>query len=258
MSGLTFRPELAAAVVAGTKTVTRRLCRDNPRSPWWREACAFRPGREYAIQPGRGKPAIGRAVVVSVERQPLGRLTDAEARREGFEDRSHFEDAWGVINRRYDPTAEVWRLELRALPLDGGQGRPCRYCVARVAEIVGADSTIQATVDDCEPWHRDEPVLYDLARAMAKVFAGRPVRDEHVGWYLEDAEDVVDDFDPPPDRWRVRRLPSQANDSDSGIEARLRINDVTYVALAGGKDSRGSVLRLSDYRSWDKEATTSA
>jgi hypothetical protein len=32
-----FQRELAEKVMAGEKTVTRRLVSDNPRSPWWRE-----------------------------------------------------------------------------------------------------------------------------------------------------------------------------------------------------------------------------
>ena len=78
-----FRPELAAMVIAGEKTVTRRLCSENPRSPWWRERCALRPGQSFAVQPGRGKQSIGRARASSVQRELLGRLSDQEARREG-------------------------------------------------------------------------------------------------------------------------------------------------------------------------------
>lgn len=96
--------------------------------------------------------------------------------------------------------------------------------------------------------HRDDPRVYDLARAMAEVMQGRGPSDEQIAWFLGDADDVVDDFVPPPDRWRVRRLPASENDGCDGIEVRLRIHDVTYVALEGGKDSRGSVLRLSAFR----------
>ncbi|HZN72486.1 MAG TPA: ASCH domain-containing protein [Micromonosporaceae bacterium] len=112
---VSFRPELAAAVMTGAKTVTRRLCSANPRSPWWYERCAYQPGRSYAIQPGRGKPAVGRAVFVSVRREQLGELDDAEAQREGFPDWQTFEETWEQLNGRYDPTAEVWRVELLAI-----------------------------------------------------------------------------------------------------------------------------------------------
>lgn len=116
-----FRPHLAEKVMAGTKTVTRRLCSDNPRSPWWREACRLEPGRDYAIQPGRGKKAIGRKVVESTRRERLGHLDVAEAQREGFSTVADFEQAFAGINGSYDPDVEVWRVELRAVDQAGAQ-----------------------------------------------------------------------------------------------------------------------------------------
>jgi hypothetical protein len=111
---MNFRPELAEAVMAGRKTVTRRLVSDNPRSPWWREKCAYRVGQSIAVCPGRGKDAIGRAAVVSVERMALGRLSNAEAQAEGFGGRGGFVMAWTAINGTYDPHALVWRIGLEA------------------------------------------------------------------------------------------------------------------------------------------------
>jgi hypothetical protein len=112
---VTFQPHLAEMVMAGTKVVTRRICSDNPRSPWWRERCALKPGRDYAVQVGRGLPALGRARVVSVRRERLGELDDAEARREGFPSRGHFEATFRAINGGYDPDVDVWRVELEAV-----------------------------------------------------------------------------------------------------------------------------------------------
>lgn len=113
--GITFRPALAAAVMDGSKTVTRRLCSDNPRSPWWRERCALKPGRDYAIQPGRGRPAVGRAIVIDVRREHLGAVDETEARLEGFTDLAGFVGAFTKINGQFDPNAGVWRVELRAV-----------------------------------------------------------------------------------------------------------------------------------------------
>lgn len=110
-----FRPELAAKVMAGEKTVTRRLCSTNPRSPWYRERCTYLEGKEFAVQPGRGKPSVGRARVISAQRGRLGRLTDAEARAEGFEDEPHFAAAFALINGFYDNFLEVWRIEFEVL-----------------------------------------------------------------------------------------------------------------------------------------------
>jgi hypothetical protein len=110
-----FKPELAAKVMAGEKTVTRRLVSDNPRSPWYREWCLLQPGSTYAVCPGRGKHAIGRVRIVSVRRMALGVVGDAEARREGFEDWLRFRIAWTNINGSYDDVAQVWRVEFEAV-----------------------------------------------------------------------------------------------------------------------------------------------
>lgn len=121
-----FKPELAAAVMAGRKTVTRRLANDNPRSPWYEGRCALQPGKTVAICPGRGKPAIGRVHVVSVEQQTLGEVfgsfgsghpaADLEAQMEGFRDGISFQLAWLKINGGWDPDAVVWRIELARGP----------------------------------------------------------------------------------------------------------------------------------------------
>ena len=108
---MNFQPELAAKVMAGTKTVTRRICSSNPRSPWWKEKCSLQERRSYAVCPGRGKHAIGRVLVVSVERQRLGALTDYEAHLEGFSSAREFEVVWARINGGYDTTTWVWRVE---------------------------------------------------------------------------------------------------------------------------------------------------
>lgn len=137
--------------------------------------------------------------------------------------------------------------------------RPCRYCIANWTGMSnrvpgGSDlPPILPTPEDCETTHRDDPRVYALAEAMAKVMQNRKPSDEQIGWFLEDADDVVDDFEPAPEKWRVRKLPTSDNDYDQGIEVRLRINDITYVGLEGGKDSRGSVVKLSTFRSWDRE-----
>lgn len=112
-----FRADLADAVMRGEKTVTRRLCSDNPRSPWWREKCGYRVGQEFTINPGRGVPNIGSAVVKGLCRQRLGHPDDDEARREGFDSAAAFEEAFAGINGTYDPTVEVWRIEFAAVGL---------------------------------------------------------------------------------------------------------------------------------------------
>ncbi len=110
---MNFQPHLARLVIAGKKTVTRRIASSNPRSPWNAAGCKLTIGRDYAICPGRGKPAIGRARVLSVRLIPLGRLSPDEARREGFDSIAAFEAAFTQINGSYDPQVMVWRVQLQ-------------------------------------------------------------------------------------------------------------------------------------------------
>jgi hypothetical protein len=112
-----FRPELAEKVMAGEKTVTRRLVSDNPRSPWWVEGCGVKVGKSYAVCSGRGRHAIGRVVVTDVRQEFLGAVNDPEARREGFDTRHSFVRAWRAINGDFRELARVWRIEFkRELP----------------------------------------------------------------------------------------------------------------------------------------------
>lgn len=113
---MNFKPLLAAKVMAGDKTVTRRLVSDNRRSPWWRECCSLKLEQTYAVCPGRGKNAIGRVRILEVRLEPLGRLNVLEARKEGFRDSNHFEGIWFAINGSYDPEALVWRVEFERVP----------------------------------------------------------------------------------------------------------------------------------------------
>ena len=120
-------------------------------------------------------------------------------------------------------------------------GRPCRYCVAAYPSC--ADEICGDHI------HRDEQRIYDLAIAMARVFQQRQPTDEQVGWFVDDANAVVDDFDPVPEKWRVRKLPDDFREFD----CRFRINDVTYV-LQPAEFEKAYPVRLSTYRSWLREA----
>jgi hypothetical protein len=125
--------------------------------------------------------------------------------------------------------------------------RPCRYCSAAYPEIAG---------EICDDgYHRDTQPLYDLAAAMAAVFQHRPPTDEQVGWFVDDAEAVIGDLDPLPAKWRIRRLPENNYEE---FDCRFRVNDVTYVVQAGGKDCKALPVRLSTYRQWQREADAAA
>lgn len=108
---MNFKPELAAKVMAGEKTVTRRLVSQNPRSPWFVDRCGLKVNHTYAVCPGRGKDAIGHVRIVSVDLVPLALIDEAEAVREGFDSLDEFWDAFDSINGRVDPGEWVWRIE---------------------------------------------------------------------------------------------------------------------------------------------------
>jgi hypothetical protein len=140
------------------------------------------------------------------------------------------------------------------------QARPCRYCIANwvgMSNRVPGRTTppILPTATDCEWEHRDDARVYGLAHAIARAIHDAEPGEERTGWFLADADDVVDDFDPAPDSWRVRKLPAGKTDGERGIDIRLLINGVAYVALAGGKDCRGSVMKLATLLQQEREAT---
>lgn len=114
-----FTPELAGKVLAGEKTVTRRATSQNPASPWYEGGCQPKKGSVCAVQPGRGKPAIGRVRILSVGLVPLA-ISDDEARREGFASAQAFVEGWTQINGSYDAETLVWRLEFELVR--GGSG----------------------------------------------------------------------------------------------------------------------------------------
>jgi len=117
-----FRPELAAKIVTGKKTATRRALSDNPRSPWWRERSTYERGQVFAVQPGRGVPWVANAVVTRVKIEPLSRLLPVDARREGFNTRDAFVAAWREINGSWDPDQPVHVIEFERV------GAECPAC----------------------------------------------------------------------------------------------------------------------------------
>ena len=127
--------------------------------------------------------------------------------------------------------------------------RPCKYCLAAYP-ILFEDGDVTS----CEWEHRNEQRVYDLAAAMARIFQPRPNTDEQVAWFLQDADAVVDDFDPVPAKWRIRNLPPGKSGE---FVMRFRLNDVTYVVQEGGKEKTNPV-RLSTLRSWQREANQEA
>ena len=96
-----FQPELVELILAGRKTQTRRLAGIND--------CRYQVGRDYAVQPGRGKKGVARVLVTAVRRETEGDISLADARAEGFKNRTEFRRYWTALYGRPSvPGRRVW------------------------------------------------------------------------------------------------------------------------------------------------------
>jgi hypothetical protein len=82
----------------------------NGRTKW-------RVGCTYAIQPGRGQEQIGRIRLVRITRQNLQRISNLEARQEGFSCRREFLHTWERIHGPHSQNKSVWVLEFELVNL---------------------------------------------------------------------------------------------------------------------------------------------
>ncbi len=86
-----FTAQHARAVLDNRKTQTRRLVKAGKR-------CRYSEGHDYAVQPGRGKPAIGRIKILDVREEHVGDITYKDARAEGHRTTDAFKAAWVRIH----------------------------------------------------------------------------------------------------------------------------------------------------------------
>jgi hypothetical protein len=104
-----FQPDLAAKVLDGSKTVTRR------------KPGKYRAGCSYSVQvpitdgPGKGRGGkqlarIGGVLDVSLP-EPVGRVDRDEARLEGFDSVADFVAYWRSLYGEWDPMRLVERIE---------------------------------------------------------------------------------------------------------------------------------------------------
>ena len=103
-----FKPELAAKVLDGRKTTTRRRIRAN--------GARYHSGRWYKVQPGRGKFHVCHIFVTESYTQCLGGISDDDAAREGFPiSRLDFIEYWRRINGDWNPSERVAVIEWDAV-----------------------------------------------------------------------------------------------------------------------------------------------
>ncbi len=73
-------------------------------------------GQTYAIQPGRGKPSLGRFVLRRVYRAlEAGSLSQDEAEAEGFADPDAFREVWRKLYGEAALNQMCWRLQLEVV-----------------------------------------------------------------------------------------------------------------------------------------------
>lgn len=117
---MTFKAMLAEAIVLGTKTATRRIPSDNPRSPWWIGGCRYGFDKDFTVNPGRGKDRVAEAHVTRCALEQLKAMKPKDAEREGFQGVWEFDQYWTQMHGGLALTAHdehVQRGEDRVGPL---------------------------------------------------------------------------------------------------------------------------------------------
>lgn len=117
-------------VLDGTKTQTRRPCKPgefyepadaangypegvfrwkrNDTDEWLeRSVPKYIVGKDYAVQPGRGQKAVGRIRITGIRRENVRKISDDDARAEGFASRNAFLYLWQLMHDEDD----AWVIE---------------------------------------------------------------------------------------------------------------------------------------------------
>ncbi len=133
-----FGKPLDRLVLDGTKT---RVCRPIQRGKvsGTVKPCPYRPGRDYAVQRGRGLPQIARIEVTDVDRIKLGTTAYLDVRAEGFKTTVAFYDYWMRANDRAWPPTEPCE---DCGPFDIGD-EACPAC-----GIIGGRGIVAVAIDD--------------------------------------------------------------------------------------------------------------
>lgn len=151
-----FKPELIKLILKKKKTQTRRPSKDNESIDYIMVQkrhgnvvqkrlatqhhnkkgdlvlkTKYRIGKTYALQPGRGKPSIGRRILIKdIFKQKLLEISPSQAEKEGFESIDGFLRYFYKINQILFPDApnfihlslpnpNVWVIKFELAPKEG-------------------------------------------------------------------------------------------------------------------------------------------
>lgn len=157
-----FKPELSKLVLQGRKTQTRRRVQDGKKP-------RYHAGKSYAVQPGRGKPAVGRITVTDVQLAYLGDIDLRDAKREGFRTRQEFVDYWTGLHGRFDPDVRVWVISF----LLGDRTDTGRFLAARPGPPHGDYVTVPALGASGEGEPVSEMELARMTREAHERYSNR-------------------------------------------------------------------------------------
>lgn len=134
-----FKEKLCQKVLDGEKTQTRRLVKEGDFSVEWPMVCVFgggkgnrlrfRENQTYAVQPGRGKKAVGRIGIIKIRKEKLQKISPADIIAEsisttlrGYAAETHlysqFRELWDSIHpkgKRWEDNPECWVLEFELI-----------------------------------------------------------------------------------------------------------------------------------------------
>ena len=85
--------------------------------------------RDYAVQPGRTKPAVRRILIKSIRREDVRNISDEDVKAEGFTDKFEFMRVWISMHDREIHKQQYWGLE-------SIKERPAEFYQAWVIEFV--------------------------------------------------------------------------------------------------------------------------
>lgn len=117
-----FKPGLVEKIIAGKKTMTRRAvkagetaCVLNLERTATRfvPGCRYVPGRDYAVQKGRGGVEVARIKIELVRLELLGEITPTDAIAEGFKTTDHFFAYWERLHGQVDSEQPVWAMAFK-------------------------------------------------------------------------------------------------------------------------------------------------